>query len=139
MNRPRTLVPLLLLLAVALAACSNDQPPPTAPAATGSPAPTGQELARHLGAAGFACTGWTPNHDVAIARDSGSCRHGGQPITITTYTTAAQQTAARTAIDASGLVTGFLVTGDRFLISGVHARADADRIASTLGGTVTDH
>lgn len=111
-------------------------PAGAAPGPSAAAAPTSSSLAAALNAGGFACTAYAPNPDLQLGREGGTCSHAVKKIALTTYATPDQQATAKKIIDASGLASGWSVSGDRWFVSGIGDRAGADLAARILGGAV---
>jgi ABC-type glycerol-3-phosphate transport system substrate-binding protein len=90
-------------------------------------------IAKALNAGGFTCTGFTPNHEVLMARTDGTCEHGSTTVSITTFNSRDQQAQVGKAFAAFS--SGVPVTGDAWSVS-VDSRSQARQVSRIIGGSV---
>jgi hypothetical protein len=92
-----------------------------------------EAIARALDAGGYECINFERNTEVVGAREDGSCEHGEDSISITTYNSADQKRSIEKAFSA--LATGVPVGGDKWTVS-APTKSDAEQIQKILGGKV---
>lgn len=124
----RTLACLTLL---ALTACGGGSS--SGGTAKGIDYTSAQSIAVALDKGGFTCTGYTPNKEVLMAREEGTCDHDDSTVSITIYQSKDQRLKVEKAFEA--LASGIPVRGDAWAIS-TDSKADAVQVQKIVGGQV---
>lgn len=117
---------MILAAAVLLTACGGG--------GSGVDTSSASAIAKALDAGGFACTGFTANKDVLMARTDGTCDHGSTTVSITTFNSREQRETVEKAFAA--LSSGVPVHGDAWSVS-VDSASQARQVVRIIGGSVS--